>query len=212
MKNFLKNSSILLILALLISSCALIPRPKKAEKEKLLIENLQRWNEFQLEGIIEANYNSFSFRKNIMIRKNNDAIRLDVFDSGFMGLNPTPFLSIYLDSTLVLRLPFSKEFVSAEEAGIKDFDSVTILSELDNLLLEKNKIISKKKLEFPEYKIYFSDNMQIEKIELINKPITLMFSYIDDLDQISVLNDEKQVANIQIDRIEYKNIEIPILK
>jgi len=54
--------------------------------------------------------------------------------------------------------------------------------------------------------------MQIDKIMLKQKPVEILFSYIDKLNQISIMNDNKQVANIQIDKIEYKNIEIPILK
>jgi len=212
MKHRLKNNFLLYILILTLSSCVLIPQPGRAAKEKLLIEHLQGWNEFQLEGIVEANYNSFSFRKNIMIRKNNDAFRLDVFDSGFMGLNPTPFLSIYMDSTLVIRPPFSKEVLSAEEAGFKELDSTTFLFNLNDIINNKQIIISQQILEFPEYKIHFTDKMQIDKIIMKHKPLEILFSYINELNQISILNDDKQVANIQIDKIEYKNIEIPILK
>ncbi len=212
MKHRMKNKFLLYILILTLSSCALIPQPGRAAKEKLLIEHLRGWNEFQLEGIVEANYNSFSFRKSILIRKNNDAFRLDVFDSGFMGLNPTPFISIYMDSTLVIRPPFSKEVLSAEKAGLKELNSTAFLFDLNDIIHHKQKIVSQQILEFPEYKIHFTDKMQIDKIMLKQKPVEILFSYIDKLNQISITNDNKQVANIQIDKIEYKNIEIPILK
>lgn len=212
MKNLLKNKLFFVFIIFSLSGCVLITRPKKETKERLLFEHLQSWNEFQIEGIIEANYQGFALRKNVMIRKKNDIFRIDVYDSGFMGMKPTPFLSIYIDSVMIVRPPFSDEVITAAEAGMTDFDSSLFSFDTNLLFQEKDTIISRLVIEYPEYQIYFSDKMQIEKIVTLKNPISIVFNYIDGLDQISVLQNEKQLANIQIDKIEHKNIEIPILK
>ena len=100
---------ILFVIILVLWSCATLTIDDYSKKEKLLLEHLESWKNFRIDGIIELNYKSFSFRKNISIRKNEQAFRLDIYDSGIMGMHPTPFVTVFMDTTIVLRLPFQTE-------------------------------------------------------------------------------------------------------
>jgi len=190
--------------------CSLLSRPYISEK--LLYKTLQNWQEFQFEGIIEVNYNNLALRKNIMIRKNLASFRIDIFDTGIMGLNPKPYFSMYMDSVVVVRPPFSEDVLTSSEAGLKDFELASCLFELNKLETYKSTIIHSQKIDLSNLKIYFSDKMQIYKIELGSSPYIINFSYYEALDEIFVLQDKKEIANIKIDKIKHNNIEIPILK
>ncbi|NQT64915.1 MAG: hypothetical protein HQ554_01920, partial [FCB group bacterium] len=96
---------LLFILLLFIVSCAFLLKPAESDKENLLFAHLKFWENIRIDGIIEANYKSFVFRKNITIKKNNHAFRLDIYDSGIFGMQPTPFISAYYDSVLTIRTP-----------------------------------------------------------------------------------------------------------
>jgi hypothetical protein len=54
-------------------------------------------------GIIELNYKEYVFRKSFSAQKNVEAFRLDVIDTGFMGLKPTPFFSLFADSLVYIK-------------------------------------------------------------------------------------------------------------
>ena len=86
----------LLLLIVFLAGCATLP--KVDQQEKLLLEHLQSWETIRIDGIIEANYKSFAFRKNIAIRKNEGIIKLDIYDIGLFGIRPTPFISASFDS------------------------------------------------------------------------------------------------------------------
>ena len=96
---------LLFILLLFVTSCAFLLKPAEKDKEKLLITHLKFWENIRIDGIIEANYKSFVFRKNITIKKNSSAFRIDIYDSGIFGMQPTPFISAYYDSVLTIRIP-----------------------------------------------------------------------------------------------------------
>ncbi|MCK4653206.1 MAG: hypothetical protein KAU01_02050 [Candidatus Cloacimonetes bacterium] len=209
--KYLKNKIvILLILTLFVSSCAIFTKPDKVQKEKLLLEHLNSWKSFRIEGIIEVNYKSFAFRNNIILQKNNNIFRIDIFDSGITGLKPTPFFSAYFDSVLVLRLPDQSESTKIENAELKNIS--IIFNNLQDFYSQKDEIIENQFLIFKNYEVYFSDKMGIEKISFQKEKIDINFKYDNDLDFISIEKDKKEVVNIQIDKITRNNIEIKPLK
>lgn len=190
---------LLLILLFFVSSCSFLPKPAEYNKEKLLYEHLQFWENIRIDGIIEANYKSFVFRKNIAIKKNNSAFRIDIYDSGIFGMQPTPFISVYYDSVLTIRTPDQQ--ISQLNQGNKEEFDLSILFELSDLLAMKNEIIKHQKLNYKDVIIIFSDDMKIIEIRSNTNSTIISFNYLQDLDSITFQKEEKEIINIQIDKI-----------
>ena len=203
---------IFLFLLLLLFGCATIPKTDFAQKEKLLSAHLKEWENIRIDGIIELNYRSFSFRKNIVIKKTGDRGRIDIFDSGVFGLKPNPFISAYFDSTLFVRLPEQPKFVGINNSSLeRELPNLSFIRIFDELVSNKKKILIEKEYRNKDFIFYFSDEMKLEKIELTQENFYVLFDYLKELSKISIFKNSKEIANIQIDKITYKNIKIKSL-
>ncbi len=209
MKILLKISFFILIIFLW--SCASVSTGDYSKKEKLLLKHLENWKNFRIDGIIELNYKSFSFRKNISLRKNEQAFRLDIFDAGIMGMHPTPFITVYIDTILVIRLPFQTENSKLDSLldmeKIPDFSEILDVQELDD---NKEKLIKSQKHQKENYTLLFSDKMLIEKI-LFNahdSHINLKYDRNNEVTDLSIYLDGKDIANILVDEVIHEKIEI----
>jgi len=201
---------LLLIILLFVSSCSFIPKPAEYNKEKLLYEHLKFWENIRIDGIIEANYKSFVFRKNITIKKNSSAFRIDIYDSGIFGMQPTPFISAYYDSVLTIRTPDQQ--ISQLNQGNKEEFDLSILFKLSDMFAMKDEIIKHQKLNYKDAIIIFSDDMKISEIRNNTNLTTISFNFLQDLDTITFHKEEKEIINIQIDKITHPNEEIHRLK
>jgi len=201
---------LLFYLLFFISSCAFLLKPSENDKEKLLSEHLHYWENIRIDGIIEANYKNFIFRKNITIKKNKKAFRIDIYDSGIFGMQPTPFFSVYYDSILTIRTPDQK----IEQFDLQDNEKqyLSILFNLSDFLAIKDEIIKQKKLEHKDTTIFFSDNMKLSRISSSNDSTMVVFNYLVDLESIKFQKDNGEIINIQIDKITHPNEEIISLK
>ena len=212
MQIFDRRLFIYLFLSLLLFGCATIQKPDFTQKEKQLLAHLKKWENIQIDGIIELNYHSFSFRKNIVIKKKGNIGRIDIFDSGVLGLKPNPFMSAYFDSTLYVRFAEQTKFVELDKSILKkDLPDLSFIKIFNELISNKNKIISEKEYRKNDFVFYFSDGMKLEKIELSPENFYVLFDYSKELSKISIFKNSKEIANIQIDKITYKNIKIKSL-
>ena len=203
---------IFLFLLLLLFGCATIPKTDFAQKEKLLSAHLKEWENIRIDGIIELNYRSFSFRKNIVIKKTGDRGRIDIFDSGVFGLKPNPFISAYFDSTLFVRFPEQTKFIEINNSSLKrELPDLSFIKIFDELVSNKYKILKEKEYRDNKYIFSFSNEMKLEKIELTQENFYVLFDYLKELSKISIFKNSKEIANIQIDKISYKNIKIKSL-
>jgi len=202
---------ILFVIVLVLWSCATLTIDDYSKKEKFLSNHLESWKNFRIDGIIELNYKSFSFRKNISIRKNEQAFRLDVYDSGIMGMHPTPFITVYMDTIIILRLPFQTENSKLdslfEKEKLPDFSEIF---DVQKLIINKEKIVKSQNYENENYSLVFSNKMLIEKIVFTNPDSYIILEYDrnNELSDISFFYDEKNISNIQIDKISHQEIEI----
>ena len=201
---------LLLILFFFVTSCSFLPKPAEYNKEKLLYEHLKFWENIRIDGIIEANYKSFVFRKNITIKKNSSAFRIDIYDSGIFGMQPTPFISAYYDSVLTIRTPDQQ--ISQLNQGNKEEFDLSILFKLSDMFDMKDEIIKHQKLNYKDAIIIFSDDMKISEIRNNTNLTTISFNFLQDLDTITFHKEEKEIINIQIDKITHPNEEIHRLK
>ncbi len=197
---------LLFILLLFVTNCAFLAKPAEDDKEKLLDMHLKFWENIRIDGIIEANYKSFVFRKNITIKKNNSAFRIDIYDSGIFGMQATPFMSAYYDSVLTIRTPDQQ--INQINRENKEKIDLSILFELSNLFAIKEEIINKQKLNFKDAIITFSEEMKITEISSNTNSNKIVFNYLNNLDSITIHNDENEIINIQIDKITHPSEEI----
>ena len=202
----LSKSFLLFILLFFITSCAFLLKPIEYDKEKLLDAHLKFWENIRIDGVIEANYNSFVFRKNITIKKNSSAFRIDIYDSGIFGMQPTPFISAYYDSILTIRTP-DQQINQLKQGNKEEFD-LSILFELSNLFAMKDEIVKYQKLNYRNAIITFSEDMKISEISSNINSTKIAFDYLQNLNSITFHKDKKEIINIQIDKITHPNEEI----
>ncbi|MCK5050098.1 MAG: hypothetical protein KAS53_00055 [Candidatus Cloacimonetes bacterium] len=197
---------LLFILLIFVTNCAFLLKPAENDKEKLLSVHLKFWENIRIDGIIEANYKSFVFRKNITIKKNSSAFRVDIYDSGIFGMQPTPFISAYYDSVLTIRTP-DQQINQLNRENKEEFD-LSVLFKLSDLFTIKDEIIKHQKLNYEDAIITFSDDMKISEISNNTNPNKIVFHYLQNLASITFYKDEKEIINIQIDKITHPSEEI----
>ena len=193
-----------LLFAALISSCATLQKPNDLQKSKQLQMHLQRWQHFRIDGIIQVNHNNLILRKNVTFRKNENILRLDIFDTGFLGLSPTPFLSVSLDSTLIIRNPNNLKIPLITR------DDFLFFLEISELLKYQNEIITNKKVKINGYEFNFTENYEISQI--VKNSNLVKFQYAEFITAIAFQNNESVVAEISIDTINFNKPNIPKLK
>lgn len=210
MQRIIQHHSLLfLIFLLLFTSCSIISQLSREQKEELLAENLAKLSGFKLEGLIEVNYKAFSFRKNIIIKKNDPQLRLDIFEAGLLGLAPAPFMSVFLDSSLVLKLPGNDEITEIPAKKLQaELHLINYLRNTQQLLQFKTDIINNNHLLLETISISFSERMQISEISHTEKDIMIKLLYDEELSEIFLYNKGKVAAHILIDKILFSEVNI----
>jgi len=201
---------LLIILSIFLTNCSFLIKSVESDKEKLLNAHLKFWQNIRIDGIIELNIKSLAFRKNISIKKNQKALRLDIFDSGIFGMQPTPFISAYYDSVLIMRTP-DQRVEKLTQTDPNNID-LSILFDLPDLYSIKGEIIHNKKLVMKDVTIYFSEEMQIVEIFNEKNSTRILFKYLQNLDSIYFLKEDKEIINIQIDKISHNVDTIESIK
>ncbi len=190
---------------ILIFSCSLNNRIQN--KENLLRKEIQRWQNFQIDGIAEINYKAYRFRKDIRILKSEKSVRIVLFNTGIFGLSPSPFLNFYADSERVELKFMGKKTDYTRLSKQKEF-----LPFLKMKLSKKNirEIVDSGKLQIENSTIFFSREMRINRIKLDAYKVEVYFDYSSGkLISIRLTKDNKNIGNIRIDRISVKkNITI----
>ena len=198
-----------LLITVLFTSCSYLPHYSKRQKEELLLTNLNKWETFKLEGIIEVNHKIFSFRKNLFLNKSGTKFRLDIVDSGILGLSPSPFITAYYDSSLVLRLPGNEEFTEISTSKLeKDLSSLHYLLNATELFQFKDDILEDNLLQLDNIEFQFSDHLQIIGIDQVGKSRSIVLKYDDDLSEVIFFENSKKVVDIIIDKISFSDINI----
>ncbi|MFC1898028.1 hypothetical protein ACFLYJ_00490 [Candidatus Cloacimonadota bacterium] len=184
---------------LLILSCATTSKLNHSAKEKLLIEHLENWNEFNADGIVTVNYKNFEFRKNINIKKTTDQLKITVYDSGIFGMKPEPFLTAKIDSLVHFKTQGSEKTAIFT---LDQFPGIDHLLHPMQLLAHKNLITSDAFFNPSDStSIHFFDDMKISRIEQRSKGYSIEFFYESDLSEIQVWQNKTELIKIEIDKI-----------
>lgn len=193
------NGLILILLFLLIQSCSI--NKKVIDQYSLLQEHLYKWQAFNANGIIELNYQSFAFRKNINLKKDSESWQITIFDKGIFGMKPTPFLAVKIDSVITINSALENE----PQVISFNFDNQSGYLKNPTLLLNhSNEIIKKRKILLdPDLEIRFNPSLQIEMINHLQTEISLQFFYDPELIGMQLWQSQNLLANIEIDNIRY---------
>lgn len=201
MKKKLKISALFFVL-ISIFGCSWNNHVPNLSKEKLLLHHLQTWQQFNADGIVEANYQNFVFRKNINLRKDNENIAITIFDAGIFGMSPQPFLSLKIDSVLTVKTQTEPEKIFE----LENFPGLDLIQNPLAIMRYKQEIIQNNELLLSNNtRLKFSKQMQIEEINMPSTTNNIKFYYQTDLSRIEIFTDSNLLAKIEIDKISYNN-------
>ncbi len=205
--------SVVLVLVVIVSSCAYF-RISEDEFTSNLESQIELFTEFKISGVIEYNHKQFSFRKNISLRKKGNALRLDIFDSGIMGMNPTPFLSVYADTAFVFRSS-AEDFVLSENDKENIKLVVTVLRSVSTSLSErKAELLRNRHVKIDDIMISTNKYGFLETVSVPLQCSEVKMNYRNNkgLSELIVEQYNKNVINIKIDKITTAKVKVlPII-
>ena len=185
------NLSLLLII---FSGCSFLPQP--SNKTELLINNVKIYSNFKLEGVANINYKQFVFRKMIFMERDEKQISLNLLDSGVLGMNPTPFASVKIDSIITATLFGKTEKLPFSNQKISEYLST-------DFILENSKEISKN-LEYKRDNIClkWNEKMQIIQISSPKIMIQMEYDFVGNPEKNYIYYQDELVMEIMIDKFE----------
>lgn len=198
----------LLILSLLLSSCAGAFRQSEEAK---LRQELQRWESFSGSGIIEISAMGFSLRKPFSIFKSLEEIRLDVFEGGLFGANPSPLLSMYLGDYLAINAPVMPVL---EALNLKDkipAAALAVFSSVDYVMdTYGTEIIANKAIQRDGLSVNFKKNYHLESVvdKASGTRLEAKYGKRGELDTIEIKATKPISAKMIFDQVEYSRPEI----
>lgn len=171
------------------------------------MDNLNKWENFRIDGIIEMNYQDYSLRKNVAFRKLGDIVRIDIFDTGLMGLHPTPYISIYLDSLLTMRLPEENDPVILQRIQLeKDHPLLKAFFSIPELSDDAAGILKSRETRRYNCIIEFSQALEIDKIT--DDDYSLLLYYNPSLSEIKLFSGNELILKILVDSIIFAPVAI----
>ena len=217
MKTKKLHIAILLILTLLIISCATTPKKRQdSEKYHLLRTELSRWESFRMTGQCDIQYQAFSLRRPFVMSSHAGKFRCDVLDSGFLGLGSGIVMAAYIDGVDVqIRKPGSTAVeVYKVESEIFGWYELFAMGWTELLEDYFPTIISSYKCQIDELELAFTDRMQISEISNPNAELKINFVYTrsGELTDIRVTTPMIRNLTLQIDKVERFENEIKPLK
>ncbi len=169
----MKKIVILLVLTFLLLACSSIKELTNKQKEELVRTNLSYLNNFKSEGVLEVIIKGFSLKKEFVLKKRNDSLRLDVLDSGIMSLLPSPFATLYVKDEILLT-NYNKGFfpdLILEKFPLKEF------FDLDKLPQEIiDEIVDNRSFAIAFIQFQFDELYRLNKIMLNENVINFNYS------------------------------------
>lgn len=197
----------LLFFLLLLCACLQLGKRSPAEKEDLLKTELWKWHTFRATGIIEVNYRQYSFRKDFLLLKENDRIRFDIMDGGIFGLQPSPFLSVYLDSCLIVKTSGQSAQIMDIKQLETEFPYLDYLRSLSILWDKREELIRNQQVIMNDLTFTCNTEMQIINISSL-RGFQILFSYRQEINEIILMENKATLATLKFDQIGYQNIDI----
>ena len=200
------------LILLLILLCCLTPLLSATSKKAAKLEdNLKQWEQFRWQGIIQVESSAFSMRKNFVLAKNTEAMRIDVLDSGVFGLQAKPLISIYIKDKIVLEAPTVKQLSGIDPNWFLPPGALDgLFNFTDSLLARSAEIVSKRQTEMASSLFSFDKDLRLSKIT--NNDIGLEFNITynrrNQPTKIFIRRRDTKLAELQINEQKYGSITI----
>ena len=178
-----------------------LPNGDHSLENKYILE-LDKWNTFQMEGVAEIYQDELVLRKYFKAQKNPQALRIDLIESGLLGIHPTPFASIYADTSLTMRTP--------PDYTIKT-NNLNFPIDLNYLKMFSKTISINKIYQDSLFSLQFTNEMFLKCIETEGFHLDLEYNQ-NTLAKIIIFNKNKKLAKLTIDKIQYEYKKIKQLK
>lgn len=191
---------VLIFLVFSITSCSILIKPKKFTDDKIkekIVANLSYLRNCKASGIINISLKNFELKSNFLLRKKNKKFRIDIFNSGLLGLSPSTQAQILFDDSLHIFLPVKKIlYVFRQNNKVNlNLDLQKIVRESKNIEKMNTQFI------FSSYyiKLVFDKKfnlilLQYEKFKIILNNYRNNLPY-----SLNIFQDEKELANLSID-------------
>jgi hypothetical protein len=197
-----------LIVFFLLTACASI-KPD-AQRKKLRTE-LQKWESFEGDGIVEISYMGLSLRKMFSISKNKSALRLDIYDGGIMGAGAKPLLSVYSGDYVAIESALSPMLDALIPLDAIPLESMNIFASADSVLVSYGEeIIKTRELKREKLLLQFNTDYRVESLTIPKSStrIVAFYSTRGSLQEITLQGMENMAVKLIFDKISYVPPEI----
>lgn len=193
---------ILLVSIILFSACS-VNRLSEDIDRKNLTEEINRWRNFRLDGIIKINYHNLSFIQNVTVIRDSSQFKLLVYKNGIFGASPKPLARIEYKDSLLVEIPYvpKRKINELEKSfiGSRIFEGDYLINDLLSSLPQ----ISESHLYSDEnIQLLFTDEMQISSILADDGRFELNISHNSsgNPDKLDFFYEKDLVASIEIDK------------
>jgi hypothetical protein len=201
----------LLIAITILLLCFCLPLTGKVTPAKQLKANLDKWQAFRWQGIIQVQSSALSLRKNFVLAKTEDALRIDVLDGGVMGLQAQPLVSLYLKDTAILSAPTVEQLQGIDLNWFLPSGTVQSLVHFtDSLLVLQKDIIARKKVQTGKTEYTFDKKYRLSSIisPATGLKAVIRYNNSGQPTKITIERSGSQVAEMLINEREYTDISI----
>ncbi|MEA3475988.1 MAG: hypothetical protein U9R23_06100 [Candidatus Cloacimonadota bacterium] len=200
-------------LIFLICSCSLLIKQKELTDEKIkekIVTNLSYLRNCKASGIINISLKNFELKSNFLLRKKNKKFRIDIFNSGLLGLSPCTQAQILFDDSLHIFLPAKKIlYVFRQNNKVNlNLDLQKIIRKSKNI----EKINTKFIFSLSDVKLVFDKKFNLILIKYEKSEIILN-NYRNNLPySLNIFQNEKELANLTIDNWSFPELRNEIFK
>jgi hypothetical protein len=203
----MKRNIFIILILILLAGCSTLKEMSYQDKENLVRHNLAYLNNFKGEGVLEVSFKGLSLKKEFLIIKNHNSLRLDVLDSGIFSLIPSPFASLYVKDSAIITNYNKGLFPDMV------FDKIPLQELLDFSKLPQgiiDEIIKNKAFTIAIIQFEFDDFYRLSKIKVNQESLNLIYRG-PDLSRIELAS-QKADVNIDFDLFQQGEFEIkPII-
>ncbi|PKN79100.1 MAG: hypothetical protein CVU48_06335 [Candidatus Cloacimonetes bacterium HGW-Cloacimonetes-1] len=199
---------VILIASLLLCLITLSAQSKDHDK---LRKELSQWQQIRAEGIIQVNYQMFSFRKLFVLSSAQQQIRLDIFDGGMFGMTPEPLFSAYAGDYVAVRSPVMPQLEVIAASKPMEIQPTQLLGQFDSIFeLYADEIIANKELNVNGTIYLFDKHFRLTQATNEEMKIAIKIDYKrnKDPDKIVVRYENNDIITFLIDKISHEKVEI----
>ncbi len=176
-----------------------------------LEQNLSQYRCFRWQGILEINQSAFALRKNFVLAKDSSAYRLDILESGIMGLQAKPLLTLYISKHIYLSAPGISQLQGIDPNWFIPPQSLRILfTYLDSLQAGSKEILSKKEYLISSFQFSFDKKYRIAQVieRKSGLEVRIKYNRKNKPDKLTFVLNGTNAVILTIDEIQHEDIMI----